>query len=80
MIFFPLNPLVQSNQEMIKCAIFGKVFKNGDMASYFFPTAQNDLEKIRRHYHDDMYHGKKTKFLKIFYAFRYHRMYRVSPQ
>jgi len=61
---------MQSNQELIKFAIFGEFFENGEgplvISSYFFHT-QNDLEKIIHQYHDDLYlKENKLEFLEHF--------------
>jgi len=64
---------MQSNQEMIKCAILGEFFENGKalwaVTSHpciFFSTLQNDLRKITHQYHDDMFLWKKFKFFLVF--------------
>jgi len=62
---------VQSNQEMIKCAIFENLEDTlGGLLHIFisfFSTSQNDLKKITHLYHDDMYPWKKkSDFLEHF--------------
>jgi len=65
--FIMLNTLVQSDGEMIKCAIVGEFFENGkgSMSCHFtsslISTPQNDLKKNTDQNHDDMYPWEKNQ-------------------
>lgn len=59
---------MQSDREMIKCAIFSEFFENEEDAlgrhytsSYLFSAPQIFLKKITHHDHDDMYMWKKNQ-------------------
>jgi len=78
--FFPLNPSVQSNQEMIEFLIFGEFFENAEgmqghhfTSSYLFFYTSKWFEKnytsILRWY---ILVVKKLEFLEYFWAFQFH--------
>jgi len=76
--FFPLNPLIQSHQELLKYATFGEFFENREGAlshhftsSYFFSTPQSELNKFTHQSYDDMYPWEKNSKtpLRVLYHF-----------